>query len=560
MSSFSDLHTNATGPVARTALATGVNVLRRTWYVFIGLIVAGALAGYLLSDARPKEYRASATLNFQQTSFDSEVLGNSYVAPNSDPTQVLATQQALVSLPGVARQASQMLGGSPSAATIGHAIQVNNINGSTVETVTATDKSPAAAARIANAYAQAYVTVGKRQDRTALTQAAASLTAQIRQARIAGASKGNVLQLQTLLDRVNTVSALQTGGAQVVDAASIPTSAASPRPKLDAVLGGLFGLLLAIVLVAIGRQVDRKVRDLDTLEHLASSLSIGDGVLGAVERDDSVRGQYRLAHALGPVAESFGLLQARLRYLDVDGPRQLMMLVSASAAEGKSTLAFYLAATAARSGNRVLLIECDLRRPQLAERLGGRVPDYGLAEYLSRFDRPLSDVVTTLSGEESGFGRADWSMDVLPAGGQPPNPAELLESGRMVSLLEEARTRWDLVLLDTPPIGLVPDGIPLLSRVDGVLVVARMGAVTRESLRRLNRDLMRTGAKVLGVVANMVRQGRGDGYDRGYGYGYESGPRLRRRPGKTDAEPGIISNGRVPEASAGVESGDGREV
>jgi capsular exopolysaccharide synthesis family protein len=104
-------------------------------------------------------------------------------------------------------------------------------------------------------------------------------------------------------------------------------------------------------------------------------------------------------------------------------------------------------------------------------------------------------------------GAPSAALDVIPAGAVPPNPAELIESNGMAQLIEELQTKYDLVIVDTPPTSVVSDAIPLMGRVDGVVIVTRMGKSTRESSRHLSEQLRNLNAPVLGVVANGVRAG-----------------------------------------------------
>jgi capsular exopolysaccharide synthesis family protein len=179
-------------------------------------------------------------------------------------------------------------------------------------------------------------------------------------------------------------------------------------------------------------------------------------------------------------------------------------------------------------GSRVLLLEVDLRRPTLARQLDVQSGP-GLAEVLLG-TISLSEAVQSIDLElpSSSSPARERALDVLVAGTVlPPNPAELVESRTMESLLERAKLSYDLVVIDTPPLTAVSDAFPLLSKVDGVIIVGRIGLNRRDVARRLHETLVAAGAPLLGVVANGFKAGRLDSY--GYGYNYTSGSLAARQ-------------------------------
>jgi succinoglycan biosynthesis transport protein ExoP len=171
----------------------------------------------------------------------------------------------------------------------------------------------------------------------------------------------------------------------------------------------------------------------------------------------------------------------------------------------------------------VLLLEADLRRPGLAQQLDAQ-PGPGLADVLIGAV-PLAEAIQTIDLEApSGEGATVRTLDVLVAGATlPPNPGELIESRAMETLLERAGSAYDLVVIDTPPLTAVSDAFPLLGKVDGVIIVGRVGRNRRDVAQRLHETLTGAGAPLLGVVANGLKSGRRGGYGYGYSYDYASG-------------------------------------
>jgi capsular exopolysaccharide synthesis family protein len=179
-----------------------------------------------------------------------------------------------------------------------------------------------------------------------------------------------------------------------------------------------------------------------------------------------------------------------------------------------------LALAAAEAGDRVLLIEADLRRPTLVARLGQSQTGAGLSVLIAS-DTTIFDAVQSIDLSALVPAASDeGSLDVLFAGPPPPNPIDLLESERMKEIVREAEGTYDLVLIDTPPTSVVSDAIPLVGLVSGVIIVSRIGRSTRDAARRLNEQLQLLDAPVLGLVANFAASREGKyGYDGYYGYG-----------------------------------------
>ena len=276
------------------------------------------------------------------------------------------------------------------------------------------------------------------------------------------------------------------------------------------------GLLLGIGAALLVHRLDRRIRESDELEE-----AFGLPVIGAIPRSAAfARGKVVMAHDEIDIshgeAEAFRLLRARMRYFNVDREVRTVLIVSALPADGKTTVAVHLAAAAASSGAKALLLEADLRRPTVSQRVGS-VAAVGLAEVLTH-GAELPDVTREISIKSGSQdpGVDHTSFDLITAGFPPPNPHELIESKRMADLLDELSSDYDLVVIDTPPLLSVSDAIPLIGRVDGVLIVSRLGATTSDAARRLASELKGLNAPVLGVVANGLRNRA-----QSYYYGYE---------------------------------------
>ena len=249
-------------------------------------------------------------------------------------------------------------------------------------------------------------------------------------------------------------------------------------------------------------------------------------------------------------AEAFHLIRAHLRYFNIDKELRTLMVASAAPGDGKTTVARHLAGAAARMGSRVLLLEADLRRPTIAQQFdissGPGVSDVLIGAV--SLSEATQMVGLDLPGVDGAGGR---SLDVLVAGSSlPPNPGELIESHAMESLLEQVKMKYGLIVVDTPPLTAVSDAFPLLRKVDGVIIVGRVGRNRRDVAQRLHETLTGAGAPLLGVVANGSKSGRLGGYGYGYSYDYASGVKAPSADGAAaaSANGATASEGPVPTA------------
>jgi capsular exopolysaccharide synthesis family protein len=489
-------------------------VLRRRWWtVLLCAVIAGG-AAFGISAAQTKEYSATASLLFNSQSAAQQASGITAVS-NSDPTGQRATNLALVQHN---RTVSQVV-----ARNLGHGLTTDQVDAAVtaaqqgvanVVSVTGTWTNPRRAADIANNYAATFVQQQRKQDE-ATVENAVSLVQQQYDALEPLARRG--VQGATLLDHLESLKILRSlqTNEQVIGAATAPSAPSSPRTSRNVLLGVVLGLFIGLALVFRLDRTDERFRNSNEVEE-----ELGLTVLAAIPHGDSRRMRASLT---GPI-ESFRMLRAHLRYFNVDRPLRRVLVTSSQPGEGKTTVASGLAIAAAQSGAKTLLIEADLRRPVLSSAfsLG---PSVGLTGALVSPD-DLGDAIQSVSVAEE-VPDPDASpqteqpvrreLHVLTAGATPPNPAELLESQAMASLLEWAGENYELVVLDTAPLLPVSDSIPVMRLVEGVILVTRLGLTTRTAGTRVLNQLESLQAPVLGLVINDVRSRTRDGY--GYGYG-----------------------------------------
>ena len=290
--------------------------------------------------------------------------------------------------------------------------------------------------------------------------------------------------------------------------AGLPSSPYSPKIKKDVGLGLAVGLVLGVFIALLRGVFNRTVRDSDELEQLS-----GLTVLGTVPRDMPKKLLPAVTDPRSARAEAYR--QVRTTLLNVqERDLHTFAVTSASLGEGKTSVASNLAAVFSRAGHRVALIDADLRRPKVGPFFNLRT-QYGLTEVLSGVV-PLHQALNILD---------DGRLAILTSGRIPANPSEALGSVGMEQVLEQLAEEYEFVIVDTPPVLPVTDASVLAPKVDGVVVVTRIGHTTRERVRRALAALDRVNATVLGVVPNQA----GKGADRDYRYPYKYTPTRRSK-------------------------------
>jgi capsular exopolysaccharide synthesis family protein len=313
-------------------------------------------------------------------------------------------------------------------------------------------------------------------------------------------------QLQLLVEELETPRGETTAvvKATLIDDAQVARSPVAPQPLRNLALAGVLGLLLGIGLAVARELLDTSVKGADDIAEITTA-----PVLGNIFTDENAkRAPSEVLFTATPWAEAFRVLRTNMQYVDVDHDQKVIVVTSSLPGEGKSTTAVNLAVTLTQAGQKVALVECDLRRPLIADRLE-LDPAIGTTSVL----------IGKVSADDVMQPYADTTLDVMVCGQVPPNPSELLQSHAMEMLLLELRSRYDVVILDAPPLLPVTDAALLATRADGAVVVVSHGRTTRDQLSTAIERLDSVGATTLGVVVNQAPAKKSaSGY--GYGYGY----------------------------------------
>jgi capsular exopolysaccharide synthesis family protein len=294
--------------------------------------------------------------------------------------------------------------------------------------------------------------------------------------------------------------------AVVWDPAHLLPGRVTPKRTRDLAVAGVLGILLGLVAVFVREHFDRRLRSAEEIEGAFGVPVIGQ--IAAVVTD--ARRPRVLADENGQFAEAFRGLRANLQYLAVGKTMRTILVTSASAGQGKTTVCANLSIALAGAGANVALLEADLRRPQLGNVFGLPRQADGLTNVLVGRSS-LSEAVHVVSPSDPSKATALHSVSLLSSGPLPPNPSELLGSSAMREVVHRLGTRYDFVIVDSPPILLVSDAVELAQLVDGVIVVVRSDEATREEARDLRNLVERLDINLVGVVVTGVRARTGYG-------------------------------------------------
>jgi polysaccharide biosynthesis transport protein len=473
-----------------------LSILRRRWLivVIVPLLTGAAAAAFALANER--QYESEAKLLFNLTiGTNLNAIGLNPTAPDAD--HLANSNVEVVGSRDVAAATSDELGQQGldlSTDDVEDDVTVSAQKDNDVVSIRARADSAEDARQLATVYSANAVEIARtRQERQAVVA--------LRSARqsLKDLPRGQVeLAAPALQEIITKLRALRDGGVtspQIVQSGFLPTSKAG-TPVRTILLGVLFGLVLGVGLALLRDQADRRLHRAEDV-----SAAFDARVLTTVPRSRKLKRNVAFDQLPPKVTEAFRMLVANLRFSP--GARARTVLITSSRSrEGKSTIAWYLAAAAARGGMRVALVEADLRRPSMAESHGLN-PVPGLAETLGGKVWVSSALQTAGWGEDGGSAAEGLqSPSVLVAGRPTGDSWVLMQSGVMERVLEVLAAENDLVLIDTPPIPYVADAVSLLQRVDGVIVVASVNSTKGPEAARLRDQLATFDARILGVVAN----------------------------------------------------------
>lgn len=486
----------------------------RGWVVVVLIVVAvGVSLGLSLSE--PKRYSAVATFTLRDESHDLSLVGLP-VAPALTPAQLSSQAAQTISSLDVLRRVKRSLNSPLSTARLGSSVSASVDPNANDVHVQATAATPHGAAALANATAAAAVDVSNRVQRATYAAAAREFA---KENPVKGGSVSAALQREQL-DRLRELAAIATP-AQMTTSATPPGGPSSPKPLRNAGIAGFLGLLMGLFVVYVWDSLDRRITTAADIER-----QLGFPLVGQV-RDDALGSSLTPGNgnrSVDPIDwEQFRILRRNVEMIASGRPTRAICVTSAVAEEGKSTVALFMAFAAAAAGKRVLLMECDLRRPVLADRLGIKAAP-GITDFATGAAQPedIVQVVPFIDPLRRNGTRSQEFPDAPPkptshgevtcitAGSHTEYPTEILESRLFAEMFEHVHGAYDVVILDTPPLLPVVDAFEVIKDADVIVFCARTQKLTRDQARVGRQALQRLPERPVGLVVTGV--GRGEEY------------------------------------------------
>lgn len=481
-----EVHSHRAASLVPVEAAAYIALLRRRWAPIVLCLIAGIAGALSIIRGTPQTYRATTQLiiNIPAAREVQEALQGFQLS-----SQLLASYARVATSRSAAAAVVEELDLAQSPGSVQRRLSAEPVPETLLMTISAEARRPEQAAQLADAAAGVFVEM------------------------VADLERGKAGAIEP----------------RIIDRAQTPSTPISPRPTRDLAIGAALGLLAGGGLALLLESLDRSVRTPAEAAQLARA-----PILAMVPKRKDAGDHPVLApqDAGTPAAEAYRVLRTAVRFVDPDRAVRSLVVTSPSAGDGKTSTAANLAVALAQAGERVVLVDADLRRTKLASHFAVE-SDPGLTSLLIG-EGTLDTTLVEIAGR----------LSFLPTGPLPPNPSELLGSEAMARLLRELRSRCDVLLLDSPPLLPVTDAQVLSTQVDGVLLVARFGRTQRDLLTQARDRLDVVGARTFGCVLNGVPASAD--YSDEYSYSAYRAPQAGlRRWTRTGA-----SRGRTPTEAA----------
>jgi len=317
------------------------------------------------------------------------------------------------------------------------------------------------------------------------------------------------------LEEAKISEAAVVGNAAIVDPATIPQAAVKPNKRLSLAIGGVLGIFLGMLMVFLAEYLDKTLKTEEEIERFSRQ-----PIIGRIPTIEGIREEmYVEKSPTAPSAESMKLAASNLSFTMGDG--KTVAVTSVLPTEGKSFVIANLAYSMASSGQRVILVDFDMRRPRVEKILKSTKKQYG-----------VTDVIMGKVELESVIERYTDNMDFIGVGTVPPNPTIVLSSKNVDILLEKLKEKYDRILIDMPPAVVTSDVSLVGNKLDGMVLVVKPGRAIRDGLRIVIDNLKTVGVRILGVIVNGVDEKNSSYYYHYYYYYNEEGKKKKRRTRK----------------------------
>ncbi|MBS1252171.1 MAG: Tyrosine-protein kinase YwqD [Anaerolineales bacterium] len=493
------------------------------WLICLGTLLAGGTA-FIVSRQMTPIYQASSTLLINQARTPSTTDYSSIIASE----RIAKTYAELMTQRPILELVAQEIGIDPERFV--EDIQVTPVRDTQLIEISIEDPSPRIAAQVANILPQIFIQENEKTQSARFAASKATLSNQLEalngdiektQATIeelgdpeTTAQQAELTRLKSTLTQYQSSYAnllqsyenLRLAEAQaldtviVVEPANAPKYPVRPRTKLNTLLAGVVGAMLATGVAFLIEYLDDTVKSPDDLQQALGLSTLG--IIARIQGEDPRERVVAARQPRSPISEAYRTLRTNLEFSAVDTGLRTLLVTSPNPQEGKTTTAGNLAVVMAQGGKDVILVDADMRRP-MVHNLFGQSNNYGVTTAIMQADAPPCEYL-----QETDVP----NLRLMTTGSIPPNPAEVLGSHRMQEIVDQLKDEADVVIFDTPPALAVTDAAVLSTKVDGVVLVVEMGRTRREGAYRAMDALSRVDAPLLGAVLNRVSSGRGRGY------------------------------------------------
>lgn len=545
-------------------LKTFLDPLRKWWWLILASTMIAALTSYIAISRQPPVYRSRAILligsainNPNPTGFElrlSEQLAKTYtdIAQLEVVRDTVKANLGLTWLPGYSAKVlpdSQLIEVAVTDSSPERAMVVaNEIANQLVK------QTPTNAQDSEEAERQAFIRSQLDDLEISIKETKDSIAA--KQEELAGLFSARQIadaqsQIAALNNKLNTLqsnyASLSAGTSQravnslkVIQPATIPQQPVGPEVLMTVLTAAAIGMALAVAAAYLLEYLDDTIKNPDDIEKV-SRLPTLTGIAEYKPENGQPYSLITIKQPRSPVSEAYRSLRTAVQFSDVDNKLRTLLITSTSPSEGKSTTAANLAVVMAQAGHRVLLIDADFRRP-VQHKIFGIDKNYGLTNILidmtSAFE-PTELVDLFIHVNRAAVKTVQPGLIVIPSGPLPPNPAEVIGSAKMKLLIQLLSTRFDYVLIDSPPILAVTDAVVLSTRVDSTIIVTSSGRTRRNQLKQAIQRLQEMkNANIAGVVLNRLTPSSGDYYYYYYQSGYYGDQADGSQGDKTQAKKG----------------------
>ena len=476
-------------PPEGNSITTALEVLRRRWPIALAIVIVCTAVSAIQQKRAAKVYKVTASVAFQSSTLAENAIGVGS-SGGAEPQREADTQVTIAHSPEVAQGVRAQLGNTLSTGELLSIASVEAAPNADVLNIMASSGNPVESARIANAFANQYITFRTNEKLTHIDAARTQL-----QQELASVPSGSAeaASLQSSIQRLDQLRAVVGGSATIIGRASPPDAPSGMKLSTAIIIGLLVGLALAFTVLFLLESLDRRIKVVEEFEReyrLPALAVVPQSAMGPTRADERTE-----------LLEPYRILRSALEFAAVTRAMDTLLITSAVPGEGKTTVSVDLAQAIALTKRRVVLLELDLRMPTFARHFE-LDPRRGLTTALLR-GKPAAALLEEPLPEMP-------NLSVLPAGPLPHNPSELLASPVIGEIVSELGNGGEtMVIVDAPPLNPVADAQILLNSpaIHATLIVARLNKTTRDEVRRARGILDRHMVEPVGLVITGMREG-----------------------------------------------------